>query len=915
MQNMITLIRSIQPDRVCKDFVCDADGTITKTAVAHVSAGTAKLKAVPNATAMIELLKFVTERHDVVVVPGIWHNSDVDQYFRIITEAALKRSLKPDPESWGGVHQINGENIAARLKCGIDNSTWVLLDADNPVGMPDEWCNLTIAERLEMWEPMLPGITVCERIELRSSSARVVKNGDQPGNASHAWIRVSDPKKVDLLRTHIRVHMSEHKASFISPLFSRKTGEQIGGAYRSVFDLAVFDAGRLVFCAKPTFKGEGYSVVDANITLVNEGAGPLDLGHIKEPSAKAVVAMNKRDGSRLEFKASKSSGNLVAYDFSSLSLKTPITVRGEEKILADWLLQMAETGTEKLRCEAPFRASESEASFIRQPKDGDPFVYDIGEGTVYFPEEYAQENKPSMNIPMGRYTNEVCDAIDSAFEVALGSKTDLTVNRTIINAMLETSFMDPKKNKVLFLNREGGLVEFGKSECWQFLCRTFGHPVSYGDVVTAIERALPDETPKKQESNVCVLLKKVAELTLENIFLYRQRTALSWRVDMFATEARFELLENYAEITIPHKEFQTGPYDQAIVDDFDQHFPELEEMLNFIVASRFAPDRKKSFLWWRATSDFGKGFVTSIMKDLGIVVETSVKEVETLMEGKAVGLSADAFKRAMVLFVDEFKNLKSEIKQLQSHIELSPKFQLRQRVEIYTKLFASAENVASLVTQEGIEDQFANRMSYIECQGTLDGREKYQHVGSAKYFDSMKNWVAQYMNAKIADYIAMGPEQAADAAMRSVTAYHGCNSIGKRFGRISDNLEGIAEEFRKAMLEDKERGSISWDAQYFVSHQNEVIMARPKKALAEWLKRNFDYHECNTLSRKMDQLLELASVDGRGHVQRKVFADDSTRTAGVADKNIRGIALTEPDEVHMVDIRPDARGNFVDFPF
>ena len=51
----------------------------------------------------------------------------------------------------------------------------------------------------------------------------------------------------------------------------------IGSEHRSVFDLAVFDKGRLVFCAKPEVSADGYSVVDADVTMLNEGGGKLDL--------------------------------------------------------------------------------------------------------------------------------------------------------------------------------------------------------------------------------------------------------------------------------------------------------------------------------------------------------------------------------------------------------------------------------------------------------------------------------------------------------------------------------------------------------------------------------------------------------------------------------------------------------------
>ena len=38
---------------------------------------------------------------------------------------------------------------------------------------------------------------------------------------------------------------------------------------------------------------------------------------------------------------------------------------------------------DKIRCEAPFRESQSEAAFIRLPEHGQPFVYDIGNSTKY----------------------------------------------------------------------------------------------------------------------------------------------------------------------------------------------------------------------------------------------------------------------------------------------------------------------------------------------------------------------------------------------------------------------------------------------------------------------------------------------------------------------------------------------------
>ena len=154
----------------------------------------------------------------------------------------------------------------------------------------------------------------------------------------------------------------------------------------------------------------------------------------------------------------------------------------------------------------------------------------------------------------------------------------------------------------------------------------------------------------------------IREPILDEIKLNRQRSTLAWRVDMFSAEPVFELREFDVQITLPHRPLIQGPFEQRFIDDFREHWPEVDRVLAFIAAARFAGDRKKGFLWWLASSDFGKGFFMGQLTAAGVVASTSVKEIEKVMEGAPVGLSADSFKRAMVLWIDEFKNVKSELK-------------------------------------------------------------------------------------------------------------------------------------------------------------------------------------------------------------------------------------------------------------
>lgn len=167
--------------------------------------------------------------------------------------------------------------MAARVKRGMEPCQWVLLDADTPKDMPPDLAAMSLAERLRALELIIKGISTCERIELRSSSSRVRQAGGEFGGMSHAWIRVSKPDMIGLLKANLRTETDAQGLSYISKRHSSKVGSEVGSDTRTVIDLATLDTGRLVFCAKPQSEIEGDEIGDAAITLVNEGCGELDI--------------------------------------------------------------------------------------------------------------------------------------------------------------------------------------------------------------------------------------------------------------------------------------------------------------------------------------------------------------------------------------------------------------------------------------------------------------------------------------------------------------------------------------------------------------------------------------------------------------------------------------------------------------
>jgi hypothetical protein len=375
----ITIIKSENPTRVCKEYTKDSSGKIIKSVVANVTKGIAVSKDANTAQEFVKWLNLVTSRDDLVLCAGVW-DGDPGEKFEVLPEHELAKILGSEiGKVAGGVTLHDGRLISSRLKRGIQPSSWVLLDADNPVGIPDEWAKMTIAERLNLWDQLLPGISECERIELRGSSARVV-NGSGSHKATHAWIRVSDPQKIALMKAYLSVEMVIKGVSFQYKKHSRiDPNKVVGIESRSVFDLAVFDTGRLVFTAKPTVLIDGYTVDDAGITIINEGAGPLNIDWITRP----IESLHKyREITGINMNVSISDdGYLSVHNSGQLTLETEIVSKGVIKSLADWVNQIKPG--EKLRCESPFRESASEAAFIKLGDDGIPFVHDVGNGTTY----------------------------------------------------------------------------------------------------------------------------------------------------------------------------------------------------------------------------------------------------------------------------------------------------------------------------------------------------------------------------------------------------------------------------------------------------------------------------------------------------------------------------------------------------
>jgi intracellular sulfur oxidation DsrE/DsrF family protein len=453
-------------------------------------------------------------------------------------------------------------------------------------------------------------------------------------------------------------------------------------------------------------------------------------------------------------------------------------------------------------------------------------------------------------------------SINNLIKKELGA--EIEIECSVINSMLSSCFYSSQKSSYFLLSENDDLLEAKNNDVWGFLVKTFGSPFCAESLRDLIKDDCNKKHLTKTETNKRTdsLLKIPSDRIKEHLRYYNQKNNINMDVDMFADKGRIEIHDEHAQIFFRHTHLEQGRYDSIVINDFVDHFKQFDEWISWLVDCRFASDRKLGYLWLHADSDFGKGFLISILSDFRLCVDLSVKEIEKMFEGTPVGRSEKDFKRAIVISIDEFKSVKSELKQLQNHVTISPKNQLSVEVSLYAKLFTSAEHVSSLVGDAGIEDQFANRFSYFRCKGSLNHRELFKEVGKAIYFNSVKYYFAEKFNHLVREYISLGKAASETIADNRLIEFHNKHGIRNEFNVLSESLPEIANEITQHC--------IKCNHSSIVRNNEEVYLTSPVKIIEQYIDNNYDHSNKTMMLIKKTEIRDLMCVDNKGCITRLV---------------------------------------------
>ncbi|MDT3668946.1 MAG: hypothetical protein ROZ37_01270 [Aromatoleum sp.] len=394
--DVITIVRDAA-GKLGKSFQLGEDGRVTKSAVVHLSMGCAVMRRVPDHAALRALLMELGDDPHAALINGGFRGIKVGEPFMILSERNLRKLCKTDSrDELTGVHTKRltepmagfaagaRVKIVGRLKDNIEPSSWQILDRDVDEHTPPQFAAPEF-DWIAAVDRILPGVAAAERTMTCSSSARVFRDAQPVGAGNgHTWIQVRDPSDIERIRAAAIVRAAEHGLAWLKPKLSRASGEVTGNALTTVFDSSVWDRARLVFCGRPQ-AGAGLTVGPQVVESTDVAHSPEWGAHRLDTTLAALPTTPERireitRAAGVSLTLRTENGRFVFDDYEQLRLATELDMVDGMMTVAD----LIELGAPKLRCQAPFRASDSMAAYTGKSADGRPFVHDSGTNTNHW---------------------------------------------------------------------------------------------------------------------------------------------------------------------------------------------------------------------------------------------------------------------------------------------------------------------------------------------------------------------------------------------------------------------------------------------------------------------------------------------------------------------------------------------------
>lgn len=338
-----------------------------------------------------------------------------------------------------------------------------------------------------------------------------------------------------------------------------------------------------------------------------------------------------------------------------------------------------------------------------------------------------------------------------------------------------------------------------------------------------------------------VYIDKLADTLERHIRITKQFMNVEYKIDPFIKAVVGEVVNNTFVITINNlmkNRVSLNPK-LSIVEDYKEHNPYLDDLLDMVVAQQFGADKKASYLWMRADSNWGKSYLFDYL--IG-AYGYSINENETknAIKGGASGLDPILLLKSNFLFFDEFKGAVSELKNITHTISVTPKFRGKLVVPVGMKFFASAEHISSLHGANGMDEQWRNRFLFLDVKGNLLGRSLFTKDRNT-YGKHLMAYINHYLWEAENNYLVLGKDLANTKANERYDLLVDKYTIKANSVSIEDSLPEMFDDWVKVVRGNVWSKGLVEDASYrdvisFESKHGEMYvtnMARLKDVYIE----------------------------------------------------------------------------------
>jgi hypothetical protein len=356
-------------------------------------------------------------------------------------------------------------------------------------------------------------------------------------------------------------------------------------------------------------------------------------------------------------------------------------------------------------------------------------------------------------------------------------------------------------------------------------------------------------------------LEAVTNAIIQEIMLYiinhKRVNSVVKRVCMFAKEIHTKHEGQNLAIIYPFALLPTGNIDNKVIEDYKEHYTELDEFIKWLVAARFASDRREAYLYFLASSSFGKGLLFSgILKDrLGLVTEIKESDLIKISKSEPVGLSADDMLNSWVLLINELGFLPSAVKELESSIRLNPKHKALTTASVYAKVFCNASDMGlqAFTGTTGVSDELKNRFSFIEHKKVITDRPLF-NKDKKHYINSLANYISDKINKQVEDYRKLKEDKATLLADKRLTAFKEKHCISKKY--TGEDWQMLADEFKEWLIASNRIKGHHKDNLYLITQVS--------RNFEQFIDENYPKHQKNYYIKLESQIVRLASADGKG---------------------------------------------------